>query len=85
MYYELIFIINYLLDFMILFGTKRLLKINTSIYRIIIGSLIGSITTIVLFIDISNSLLFFIKVIISIIMIISSFGFKHFFRNILFK
>ena len=65
-YLELVFIINYLLDFMILYGTKRLLKINKSYIRLFVGSLIGSITTFILFFDISNSLLFIIKIIIRI-------------------
>ena len=83
-YYEIVFIINFLLDFMILFGTKRLLKINSNIYKLIIGSFIGSFTTFVLFINISSFFLFFTKVFISILMIIVSFGFKKFFRNLFY-
>ena len=51
-YYEEVFILNFLLDFMILFGTKRILKINKNIIRIIFGSIIGSFTTILLFFSI---------------------------------
>lgn len=83
-YLEFVFIINFLLDFMILYGTKRLLKINKTIIKVIIGSLIGSITTFILFIDISNLLLFIIKIIISSLMIIVSFGFNNFFKNIFY-
>ena len=83
-YIELVFIINYLLDFMILYGTKRLLKINKSNIRLLFGSLIGSITTIILFIDISNSLLFILKLFISSFMIIISFGFNNFIKNIFY-
>ena len=41
MYIEFIYIINFLLDFMILYGTKRLLKINKSNIRIVLSSSIG--------------------------------------------
>ena len=47
-YIELIYILNFLLDFMILYGTKRLLKISKDIKRQIYASILGSITTIFL-------------------------------------
>ena len=83
-YYEEIFILNFLLDFMILFGTKRILKINKSIIRIVLGSIIGSFTTILLFYKISSIDLLFLKIIFSFIMIIISFGFNNLFRNIFY-
>ena len=58
MYYEFIFLLNFMLDFMILYGTKRLLKINKTNYRILLGSLFGSLTTSIIFIDINTILLF---------------------------
>ncbi len=83
-YLEYIFIINYLLDFMILYGTKRILKINKSNYRLLISSLIGSLSTFILLINISNLLLFIIKIILSIIMIIISFGKQNLKENIFY-
>ena len=83
-YYEEVFILNFLLDFMILFGTKRILKINKNIIRIIFGSIIGSFTTILLFFSISNLYLLFLKMIFSFIMIIISFGINNIFRNIFY-
>ena len=76
-YYEEVFILNFLLDFMILYGTKRILKRNNKLIRIVIGSIIGSFTTFLLFINISNLILFILKIIISIILVIISFGFKN--------
>ena len=52
MYFEFIFFLNFMLDFMILYGTKRLLKINKATYRILFGSLFGAVTTYIIFIDI---------------------------------
>ena len=83
-YYEEVFILNFLLDFMILYGTKRILKRNNKIIRVVIGSIIGSFTTFLLFIDISNLLLLFFKIIFSFILIIIVFGFRNIFKNIMY-
>lgn len=83
-YYEEVIALNFLLDFMILYGTKRILKRNSKLYRIIMGSIIGSFTTFLLFIKVSNLLLLIIKLITSVILIIISFGFKNIFKNIIY-
>lgn len=83
-YYEEVFILNYLLDFMILYGTKRILKRNNKMIRVIIGSLIGSFTTFLLFIDISNFILLIMKIVTSILLIIITFGFKNIIKNIIY-
>lgn len=83
-YYEEIFILNYLLDFMILYGTKRILKRNNKLIRIVIGSILGGFTTFLLFVSINNYLLFMIKLLISIILIIISFGFKNIIKNTMY-
>ena len=83
-YIEFLFLLNYLLDFMILYGTKRILKYNSSIYRLIIGSMIGSLTTFFPYIHLSNNLYFVIKIIISILMVLISFGKKRFITSYLY-
>lgn len=80
-YLEYIFIVNFLLDFMILYGTKRILKINKSNIRILISSIVGSFTTILLFFNITNSILLLVKIILSLIMIIISFGLTNILEN----
>lgn len=80
-YIELVFILNFLLDFMILYGTKRLLKINKNIYRIILGSMIGSITTIQIYLKLTNIELTILKIIISILMNLVSFGKNNLIKN----
>ena len=84
MYFEFVFLLNFMLDFMILYGTKRLLKINKANYRIMLGSLFGSITTYIVFFDIDTILLFFLKIIISVFMILISFGTLNFFQKIFY-
>lgn len=83
-YIELVFIVNFLLDFIILYGTKRLLKINKSNIRIFFGSLFGSLTTFLVFINISNLELMILKLVFSLIIICISFGFKNIFNNIMY-
>ena len=53
-YFEFIFIVNFLLDFMILYGTKKLLKINKKNIRIFLGSITASFTSFLLFIDVEQ-------------------------------
>lgn len=83
-YIEIVFLLNFLLDFMILYGTKRLLKINKSIYRIILGSLIGMMITFIINIKINSFELFFVKIIFSFIMISTSFGFRNILKNMFY-
>ena len=84
MYFEMIFVLNFLLDFMILYGTKRILKISKSILRVLLGSLIGAFTTIFLFIKISSFSLFLIKVLFSFLLVMISFGFFNLLKNVLY-
>ncbi len=84
-YLDLIFITNFLFDFIILTSTSIILKRNTKMIRIILGALFGSLTIFSLFIRLNTIGLFFFKLIISIIMILISFRFKnisYFFKNL---
>lgn len=84
-YLDLILLLNFLFDFIILLSTSVLLKRNVKIYKIVLGSLIGSITTLTLFIPLTSLTLFLFKFIVSIVMILVTFGFKnhrYFFKNI---
>ena len=83
-YVEEVFILNFLLDFMILYGTKRILKRNNKLIRVVIGSIIGSFTTFLLFININSFILLILKLLISIILIIIVFGFRNIIKNIIY-
>ena len=76
-YVDVILILNFLLDRLLLIGVSILLKRNKPLKRLIIGALIGSISILFLFISISSLELFLVKIIISIIMILISFGYKN--------
>ena len=79
-------ILNFVFDFLLLLSISILLRRNVSIYKIIGGAFIGGIS--ILFLFISNSLLLFIyKVLMSIVMVIVSFGYKdikYTLKNILY-
>ena len=83
-YLELYFLINYILDISLLIGTSKLLKIKVKIYKYFIGAFIGSLSIILIFINLNNFTLFLFKIIISILIIISTFGFNNLFRNLFY-
>lgn len=76
-YLDLILLLNFLFDFIILLSTSLLLKRNAKIYRIILGALFGSITTFTLFVPLSSLGLFIFKFIVSLIMVYIVFGIKN--------
>ena len=85
-YVDLILLLNFGFDFLLLLSTSYLLKRNISIYKIIVGALFGSLSTLFLFLPITSFLLFLFKIMISIGMIYITFSFKnihYFFRNII--
>ena len=84
-YLDVIFFTNFIFDFIILLSISLILKRNTKIYRLLFGSLIGSLTLLILFIRMNNIELIIYKFIVSIIMITAAFGYKnhkYFFKNI---
>ena len=83
-YVDLVFFINLIMDFYIITGVKFLNKINVKLYRLVLGSIFGSLSTILLFFSLSTILLNILKIIISIFMILISFGKKKFFNNLFY-
>ena len=62
-YLDSLLILNLFIDYFILYGTKKLLKRKTSIKRLILGSIIGSITTFTVFLKLTSLKLLIIKLI----------------------
>lgn len=75
-YVDLVLLINYIFDFILLSSVNYILRRNVKIWRIVIGSLIGTITMLVLFIKMSNGVLLIFKFLISIVMLVGTFGYK---------
>lgn len=85
MYLDIYFIINYLFDFIALFSVNNILKRKIKIYRLLIGSLIGSLSLLTLFIRFNKIELLLLKLILSIFIIIITFNYKdikYFFNNL---
>lgn len=80
-YLDLIILINFVYDFLILTSTSILLKRNIPLKKIILGSLIGLFSICTLFINLNNLVLLLFKFILSLIMVIFTFGNKNIIEN----
>lgn len=86
-YIDILLTINFMLDFILLLGVSVILKRRVSIKRVILGSFIGGLSILILFIPMNNILLFIFKLLISIIMILITFkynSFRYTFMNLLY-
>jgi len=76
-YIDLVLILNFLIDLIVLITTSYVLKRNVKSIRLILGALVGSLTTLFLFIKLSSVTLFLLKVVISILMTITTFSYRN--------
>lgn len=86
-YLDLIFILNFLFDLLLLLVVSIILRRRASFKRLLLGALVGSLSIFFLFMNISSFELFIFKIIVSILMIIISFKYKdlrYTFRNLLY-
>lgn len=77
-YFDLLFLLNFSLDFLLLVSVAYILKRNVSFKRLFLGGLLGSLSTFLILVNISSSILFFIKLFMSICMVLTSFSYKNF-------
>lgn len=75
-YLDLIMILNFFIDFILLLTVSLILKRNVKLTKIILGAFVGGISILFLFFYINSVVLFLFKLIISILMILITFGFK---------
>ena len=75
-YLDLVMILNFAIDFILLITVSIILKRNIKITRIMLGAFIGGISIIFLFFNLNSILLFIFKFIISVLMILTTFGYK---------
>ena len=84
MYIDLFFIFNVIMDYIIIMSTSILLKRRTSYIRMILSSLIGGISSLVLFTSLNKIV---IEIISIVIMVLISFGYndiRYLIKNILY-
>ena len=72
-YVDIIILINLLIDLLLIVSLSFLLKRKTSILRVLLSALFGSLSTIFLFSIHSNFILLIYKFLTSIIMVIVAF------------
>ena len=86
-YLDLVILLNFFLDFLLLTSVSLILKRNVRIYKLLLGAFTGGVSILFLFISISSFTLFLIKIIISVLMCLTSFGYKNIkytFNNIIY-
>lgn len=76
LYLDVIFITNFIFDFILLVCVSIVLKKNSKLIRMFLGALFGSITMLSLFIKMSSIELFMLKIIMSLGMILIAFPYK---------
>lgn len=84
MYIDLFFIFNVIMDYIIIMSTSILLKRRTSYIRMILSSLLGGISSLVLFTSLNKIV---IEIVSIVIMVLISFGYKdirYLIKNILY-
>lgn len=77
-YIDLLIILNFFIDLILLMGTSTLLKRKASIKRICLGALVGSLSCLLLFYINNNYVLLLYKFIVSILMILIAFKYESF-------
>ena len=75
-YVDLVILLNFLVDLLLLFGVAIILRRQTGLWRLLLGALVGSVTILTMFIEVSSITLFFIKIVMSILMCLITFGYR---------
>lgn len=73
-YIDLFFLFNVVMDAIVITSVSILLKRRTSIYRILLSSLVGGICSLLMFLNINKII---IEIISVIVMVLISFGYKN--------
>ncbi len=87
LYLDLIFLLNFGFDFILLLVVSYLLRRNVSLKKIGLGALLGGMSIFILWIPLNSFTLFSCKVLISIGMILITFSYKnrtYFLQNLLY-
>ena len=80
-YVDVIFFLNFFFDLLLLLTVKIVLKRKISFFRAILGATFGALSTFLLFFSISSFTLFLFKVLVSIFMVLLTFGGRGFLKN----
>ena len=84
MYIDLFFIFNVIIDYIIIMSTSILLKRRTSYIRMILSSLIGGISSLVLFTSLNKIVIEVVSIIIMVLISFEYKGIRYLIKNILY-
>ena len=76
-YLDLIIFLNFVFDSLLLVVVNVTLRRNAKLWRILLGGLVGSLSIFLLFIRINSLELFLLKIIVSILMLLVTFGYRN--------
>ncbi len=86
-YLDLLLLLNFIYDGLLLITVSVALKRNTSFKRILLGSLFGSLSTLIILLPLNKYLVFILKIISGLIMLLITFSyhnFKYFLNNLIY-
>lgn len=86
-YVDVVFLLNIFLDFLLLMSVSVILTRNVKIKRIILGSIIGGLSIVLLFINLNSILTLLFKLLLGLLMVIVTFGYqdiKYTFNNLFY-
>ena len=86
-YVDLVLLLNFGFDLILLFTVAIILRRQTNLKKLILGALVGSITILSMFIEMKSLELFLVKILISIFMVIITFGYRdihYMFKNLFY-
>ena len=76
-YLDLILLLNFSFDFLLLLSVSIILRRNIKLRKVFLGAIVGALSIFFLFMKLNSLTLFIYKFIISIFMLIITFGFKN--------
>lgn len=86
-YIDLLFILNFIYDFILLLTVCVTLKRNVTIKRILLSSLFGAFTTFIILLPFNKYIIFILKILSSFILVIIAFRYKdikYFWNNLMY-
>ena len=86
-YVDMVFLLNVLLDFLLLMSVSIILTRIVKVRRIILGSIIGGLSTLLLFVNLSSMESIISKLLLGLLMVLATFGYqslKYTFNNLFY-
>lgn len=75
-YIDLLLVVNFVIDFLVLLSVKKILRRNVKIVKLIFAATFGELSLILLFINLNNFILLLIKFVFGIFIILICFGYR---------